>query len=173
MTALPDRPRCPRSSDWPRDLGQGLHPGRLLEFAREGAVAPASLPNDFGERRRMATPAARMTDSSIAITDATIAMFERLTGQPFSRSRNRQEEVWRMGKARVGKPMRLFGSAIDAMARAREPGQDPFAALDAEIGRDRLLGTRDEIAGFGEPASGCRPRPCGSATAWRSPRNRQ
>ncbi len=94
-----------------------------------------------------------MTDSSIAITDATIAMFERLTGQPFSRSRNRQEEVWRMGKARVGKPMRLFGSAIDAMARAREPGQDPFAALDAEIGRDRLLGTRDEIAGFGEPAT--------------------
>ena len=49
-----------------------------------------------------------MTDLSITITDATIVMFERLTGQLFSRSRNRQEEVWRMGKARVGKLMQLL-----------------------------------------------------------------
>ena len=42
---------------------------------------------------------------------------------------------------------------IDAMARAQELGRDPFAALDAEIGWQKLLGTRDEIASFGELAT--------------------
>ena len=153
MTALLDRLKYLRALDLPSDLGQGLHPDRLVKFAREGAVAPVSLLNDFGERRRIATLAAQMTDLSITITDAAIAMFERLTGQLFSRSRNRQEEVWRMGKARVGRLMQLFGESIDAMARAQELGQDPFAMLDAEIGWQKLLGTRDEIASFGELAT--------------------
>lgn len=153
MTALLERLKYLRALDFPPDLGQGLHPDRLLKFAREGAVAPVSLLNDFGERRRIATLAAQMADLSITITDATIAMFERLTGQLFSRSRNRQEEVWRMGKTRVGKLMQLFGESIDAMARAQDLGQDPFSALDAEVGWDTLLGKRDEIAGFGELAT--------------------
>lgn len=153
MTALLDRLNYLRSLDLPPNLGHGLHPDRLLNFAREGAVAPVSLLNDFGERRRIATLAAQMADLSITITDATIAMFERLTGQLFSRSRNRQEEVWRMGKTRVGKLMQLFGASIDAMARAQDLGQDPFAALDADVGWETLLGKRDEIADFGELAT--------------------
>ena len=102
-------------------------------------MAPVSLLNDFGERRRIATLAAQMMDLSFTVTDATIAMFERLTGQLFSRSRNRQDEVWRMGKARVGKLMQLFGKTIDSMARAQELERDPFAALDAEVGWQKLL----------------------------------
>lgn len=153
MAALLDRLKYLRSLNLPPDLGQGLHPDRLLKFAREGAVAPVSLLNDFGERRRIATLAAQMADLSVTITDATIAMFERLTGQLFSRSRNHQEEVWRMGKTRVGKLMQLFGASIDAMARAQDLGQDPFAALDADVGWDTLLGKRDEIASFGELAT--------------------
>ena len=96
MTALLDRLKYLRALDLPSDLGQGLHPDRLVKFAREGAVAPVSLLNDFGERRRIATLAAQMTDLSITITDAAIAMFERLTGQLFSRSRNRRKRfgVW-------------------------------------------------------------------------------
>ena len=46
----------------------------------------------------------------------------------------------------MGKLMQLFGESIDIMARAQELRQDPFAALDAEIGWDTLLGRRDEIA---------------------------
>ena len=153
MAALLDRLKYLRSLNLPPDLGQGLHPDRLLKFAREGAVAPVSLLNDFGVRRRIATLAAQMADLSVTITDATIAMFERLTGQLFSRSRNHQEEVWRIGKTRVGKLMQLFGASIDAMARAQDLGQDPFAALDADVGWDTLLGKRDEIASFGELAT--------------------
>ena len=153
MAALLDRLKYLRSLELPQHLGQGLHPDRLLKFAREGAVAPVSLLNDFGERRRIATLAAHTAYLSITVTDAIIAMFERLTGQLFSRSRNRQEEVWRMGKTKVGKLMQLFGASIDAMARAQDLGQDPFAALDADVGWETLLGKRDEISDFGELAT--------------------
>jgi len=153
MTALLDRLKCLRALNLPPDLGQGLHPDRPVRFAREGAVAPVSLLNDSGGRRRIATLAARMMDLSATISDAAIAMFERLADQLFPRSRNRQDGIRRLGKTRVGKLMRLFGESIDTMARARELGLDPFAALDAEIGWRRLLATRDEIAGFGELAS--------------------
>ncbi len=153
MNALLERLKYLRALDLPPDLGQGLHPARLTKFAREGAVAPISLLNDFGDRRRIATVSAQMMDLSITITDTAIAMFERLTGQLFSRSRNRQDEVWRVGKARVGRLMQLFGESIDTMARAQEMGQDPFAALDAEIGWRKLLEARDEVATFGELAT--------------------
>lgn len=153
MTALLDRLTHLRSLDLPPNLGHGLHPLRLLKFARAGAVAPVSLLNDFGERRRIAALAAQMADLSITITDATIAMFERLTGQLFSRSRNRQAEVWRMGKTKVGKLMQLFGASIDAMARSQ-------AALDADVGK---LAQR-----FAEM-----PEPCGAAEIWVKPLNCQ
>lgn len=153
LNALLERLEYLRRLALPADLDQSIHHARLTKFAREGAVAPLSLLNDFGDRRRIATLAAQMMDLSITITDAAIAMFERLTGQLFSRSRNRQEEVWRMGKARAGKLMQLFGEAIDTMDRAHELGQDPFAALDHEIGWQKLLASRDEIAALGTLAT--------------------
>ena len=79
-------------------------------------------------------PRDRWMDLSFTVTDATIAMFKRLTGQLFSRCRNRQDEVWRMGKALVGKLMQFFVESIDAMARAfpQQPGgfPDPQQGLD-------------------------------------------
>ena len=153
MHALLERIRYLRNLNLPADLGQDIHPARLTKFAREGAVAPLSLLNDFGERRRIATIAAQMLDLSIILTDAAIVMFERLTGQLFTRSKNKQDQVWAMGKTRVGRLMQLFGNAIDTMDRARTVGDDPFEALDGEIGWQRLLKYRDEIAAFGELAT--------------------
>ena len=153
MNSLLERLKYLRALDLPPEPGQGLHPVRLTRFAREGAVAPISLLNDFGDRRRIATVSAQMMDLSITITDTAIAMLERLTSRLFSSSRNRRDEVWRVGKARVGRLMQLFGGSIDTMARAQEMGQDPFAALDAETGRRKLPGARDEVATFGELAT--------------------
>ena len=65
-------------------------------------------------------------------------MFERLTGQLFTRSKNKRDQSWSAGKARIGRLIQLFGGTIDAMMRAREQDQDPFAMLDAEIGWTRL-----------------------------------
>ena len=49
--------------------------------------------------------------------------------------------------------MQLFGASIDAMARAQDLRQDPFAALGADVGWDTLLGKSDEFASFGELAT--------------------
>ena len=77
----------------PVDLGQDIHPILLSKFAREGAVAPTHLLKDFGERRRIATLAAQMSEISIILTDASIAMFERLIGQLFTRSKRKQDQA--------------------------------------------------------------------------------
>lgn len=132
----------------PAQLGDNIHPARLSKFAREGAVAPINLLSDFGERRRIATLAAQVSELDTALTDAAIAMFERLTGHLFTRSKNRQERSWSASKPQVGRLIRLFGGNFDAVARARQQKQDPFAVLDEEIGWDRLLRSREEIATF-------------------------
>lgn len=151
--ALLERLRFLREIDLPTDLGQDIHPARLTKFAREGAVAPVHLLNDFGERRRIATLAAQLAELNVMLTDAAIATFERLTGQLFSRSKSKQDQIWSTGKARVGRLMQMFGETIDAMHQAKEHGEDPFDALDLEVGWERLLQSRDEVAAFGELAT--------------------
>ena len=47
----------------------------------------------------------------------------------------------------------LFGGAIDAMVRACEYDRDPFDVLDEEIGWDRLVASREEIAALGDLAT--------------------
>ena len=94
LHALLERQKFVRALSLPPDLGHDIHPARLSKFAREGAVAPAHLLSDFGERRQIATLAAQMSEINIVLTDASIALFERLTGQLFTRSRRKQDQTW-------------------------------------------------------------------------------
>ena len=137
----------------PRHLGDNIHPARRAQFAREGAVAPVNLLNDFGKRRRIASLAAQMLELETTLTDAAIALFERLTGRLCTRSRNSQDRSWSASKTQAGRLIRLFGGAIDAMVRAREYDRDPFDVLDEEIGWDRLVASREEIATLGDLAT--------------------
>ena len=153
MQGLLERLRHVRSIGLPRDLGTTIHPVRLAKFAREGAVAPLTLLNDFGERRRIATLAAQLSELETTLTDAAIALFERLAAQLFTRSSRTRDQSWSTSKTQVGRLIRLFGGAIDAMMRAREQERDPFDVLDEEIGWDRLLASRDAIAALGDLAT--------------------
>ena len=67
---------------------------RLAKFAREGAVAPARLLSDFGERRRIAALAAQLLEMEAIVTDASIALFERLVAQLFTRSKRKLDQSW-------------------------------------------------------------------------------
>ncbi len=122
MLALLERLTFVRAIALPRHLGDNIHPARRAQFAREGAVAPVNLLSDFGKRRRLASLAAQMLELETTLTDAAIALFERLTGRLFTRSRNSQDRSWSASKTQAG---RLFGGAIDAMVRAREYDRDP------------------------------------------------
>ena len=153
MLALLERLTFVRAIALPRHLGDNIHPARRAQFAREGAVAPVNLLSDFGKRRRIASLAARMLELETTLTDAAIALFERLTGRLFTRSRNSQDRSWSASKTQAGRLIRLFGGAIDAMVRAREYDRDPFDVLDEEIGWDRLVASREEIAALGDLAT--------------------
>ena len=102
MQGLLERLKQVRTLGLPRDLGEAIHPARLAKFAREGAVAPLSLLNDFGERRRVASLAAQMSELETTLTDATIALFERLTAQLFTRSTRTRDQSWSASKAQAG-----------------------------------------------------------------------
>ena len=93
------------------------------------------------------------SESAVSMTDSAIALFERLTGRLFTRSRNSQDRSWSASKTQAGRLIRLFGGAIDAMVRAREHERAPFDVLDEEIGWDRLVASREEIAALGDLAT--------------------
>ncbi len=150
---LLDRLTFVRNLHLPADLGQNIHPARLTKFAREGAVAPAHLLKDFGERRRIATLAAQMAEIKVVLTDASIAMFERLTGQLFTRSKRKQDQTLQANQSQIGRLMRLFGGTIDAMSEAFENGKDPFKILDETVGWERLMQSRSEIDALGNLAN--------------------
>ena len=153
MQGLLERLKHVRTLGLPRDLGEAIHPARLAKFAREGAVAPLTLLNDFGERRRVASLAAQVSELETTLTDATIALFERLTAQLFTRSTRTRDQSWSASKAQAGRLIRLFGGTIDAMVQAREQARDPFDVLDEAIGWDRLIASRDEIDALGDLAT--------------------
>ncbi|MEM6484649.1 MAG: DUF4158 domain-containing protein [Pseudomonadota bacterium] len=134
-----------RALGLPAVLGEDIHPVRLTKFAREGAVAPAHLLSDFGERRRIATLAAQMSELNTVLTDASIAMFEKLTGQLFSRSKNKQSQNWQASQAQVGRLMRLFGTTLQTLSEARESGEDPYQQLDEAVSWERLMSVRPEV----------------------------
>ena len=153
LHALLERLKFVRALDLPSDLGQDIHPARLLKFAREGAVAPAHLLSDFGERRRIATLAAQMSEINIVLTDASIALFERLTGQLFTRSRRKQDQTWQASQSKVGRLMRLFSSTLESLQQAHENGSDSFEALDWTVGWECLMKAKPEVDALGDMAT--------------------
>ena len=153
MQGLLERLTYVRALALPRDLGEAIHPARLAKFAREGAVAPLTLLNDFGERRRVASLAAQVSELETTLTDAAIALFERFTAQLFTRSTRTRDQSWSGSKAQAGHLLRLFGGTIDAMVHAREQARDPFDVLDEMIGWERLVASREEIDTLGDLAT--------------------
>ena len=153
MQDLLERLKFIRALGLPKDPGEAIHPARLSKFAREGAVAPVGLLSDFGERRRIAALAAQVSALETTLTDAAIALFERLTGQLFARSTRSRERSWSANKAQAGRLLVLFGDTIDAMVNARKDGRDLIDALDETVGWGRLTGSRGEIDELGNLAT--------------------
>lgn len=153
LRALLERLAYVRQIGLAPNLGDNIHPARLTKFAREGAVAPAQLLSDFGERRRLATLAAQMVEMNVTLTDASIAMFERLTGQLFTNSRRSQDKSYQASKSQVARLMKIFAGTLDGLARARATGDDIFEVLDNTIGWNRLMNIRPEVSEIAESTS--------------------
>ena len=88
-----------------------------------------TLLNDLVERRRISALTAQVSALETTLTDAPIALFERLTAQQFVRSKRTRERPWSASKAQAGRLIHLFRNTIDAMVLARQQGRDPFDFL--------------------------------------------
>jgi len=137
-------------------LGGEIHPARMTKFAREGAASPAQFLSEFGERRRLASLAAQLVELNITLTDAAIAMFERLTGQLFSNSQRSQDKTYQASKSQIARLMRMFAGTLDGLAHARDTGEDPFAVLDKSLGWDRLMNVRPEVNAIADSSADLR-----------------
>ena len=140
-----------------RDLGDNIRPARLAKFAREGAVAPVNLLSDFGTRRRVASLVEQMLELETALTDSAIALFERLTGQLFTRSRNREDLSWSASKAQARRP-------LPPDRRRRPPPPDRQGALHSNFppsplaGRNAVLSVTGGSARYAHPPASPRGR---------------
>ncbi len=90
---------------------------------------------------------------NVVLIDASIALFEKLTGQLFTRSKNKQSQNWQASQAQVGRLMRLFGTTLHTLSEARQLGEDPFEMLDEEVGWERLMNVRPEVDQFSNMAT--------------------
>ena len=77
MHALLERLPLGRAIRLPLDLTGTIRPARRAKFAREGTVAPLTLPNDFGEYCSISSLAALISEVDTVLGDAGMAPFDR------------------------------------------------------------------------------------------------
>jgi hypothetical protein len=94
MTALLERLTYVRSLHISHAIVSRVPERRFQQFVREGAVAPAFLLDEYGVRRRRATLVAQIIELEAKLSDAAIAMFDRLVGGILTRARWRQERAY-------------------------------------------------------------------------------
>lgn len=152
LHAILERRQVVQALALPPSLGESIHPARLQKFAREGAVAPAFLLSNFGQRRRHATLAAQVAALEVRLADAAIAMFEKLIGALFTRSKRSHEQKFQATARDVGRLMRLFGGTIDAIQTSIEQEHDAFEAIEDAVGWWKLLKVRDQVNALGAMA---------------------
>jgi TnpA family transposase len=125
---------------------------RFSQLAREGAVAPAFLLDEYGPRRRRATLVAQLLELETRLSDAAVGMFVRLILGLFTKARKSVERRYQATAKEVANLMRMLSSTIDVLSEARDAKRDPFEALDNEIGWSRLLAAKPVAAELGRKA---------------------
>jgi len=123
MAALLERLTYVRSLQISPEFVDWVQEHRFQQFVCEGAVAPAFLIDEYGVRRRRATLVAQIIELEAKLSDAAIAMFDRLVGGLFTRARRRQERTYQTTGREVSRLMRLFHSTITALSTARAKGR--------------------------------------------------
>jgi TnpA family transposase len=142
---LLDRLTVVRGLDLPMEGAGAIHPDRAHKFAREARLSPAYMIERYTPLRRRAMLVAYLAEAEAQLTDAALAMADKLIGSLFTRAKARQAKRYAASAKDVARLMRLFERTIDALAEAVTADADPIAALDADIGWATLLRARPEV----------------------------
>ena len=127
-----------------RKLGVGadrekrIHRARYAAIARESAIVSAQHLARFDAPRRRATLVVFTREMEAVLTDAALAMFDKMLGAVFRRAdRAHNDNVVDRAKTLDASARALLGMA-KAMLAAKESGQDQIAAVESALGWARL-----------------------------------
>lgn len=127
-----------RALGLPWAAGKLVHRNRLLKLAREGASMTAADLAKFEPGRRYATLFALSVESMATVTDEIIELHDRIMGRIIRTAQNKQNQNTLASRTTVAAMLRLHSKLGDALIKARENGEDPFAAIETAIGWESL-----------------------------------
>jgi TnpA family transposase len=138
LAGIVERLQAVRALNIGADREQRIHRARYAAIARETAILSAQHLSRFDKERRLATLVVFAHEMEAILTDAGIAMFDKMLGGVFRRAGHQHKERM-VNRARVldVSTRALLGMA-KAMLAAKAAGADPLAAVDNAIGWQRL-----------------------------------
>lgn len=127
-----------RTLDVGADREQRIHRARYMAIARETGIVSAQHLSRFDDQRRLATLVVFAREMEAILTDAGIAMFDKMMGSMFRRADHKHKErVVDRAKVLDASVRSLLGVA-KALLAAREGRLDQITAVEKAIGWDRL-----------------------------------
>ena len=126
------------------DRERRIHQARYAAIARETAVLSAQHFSRFDTPRRLATLVVFAREMEAILTDAALAMFDKMLGAVFRRAENKHKEnVVARAKA-LDAPTRALLGMAKAMLAAKDKGEDQVAAVERALGWKRLKALVEE-----------------------------
>ena len=133
-----------------QDREQRIHRARYAAIAREIAVLGAQHLSRFDAQRRLATLVVFAREMEAILTDAGIAMFDKMLGAVCRRAdQAHKEHAIDRAKALDASTRALLGMA-KAMLAAKACGEDQVAAVERALGWERLttlVAEADKVVG--------------------------
>jgi len=133
--------------DW---AGRG-HQNRLVRMAREASVMSVWHLRQFESERRNATLVAVVLDGIATLSDQVLELHNRFLGLQFKRAERKHLEAFQQNAKSINEKVGLYARVGAALIRAREDGEDPYAAIEAVLPWDRFKTSVEEAAKLAEP----------------------
>lgn len=117
--------------DLPTGIERLVHQNRLLKIAREvRQMTPADLAK-FEPQRRYATLVALAIEGMTTVTDEITDLHDHILSKLFNAAKNMHQLQFQASGGAINAKVRLFGRIGQAPIKAKQPGCDPFAAIEA------------------------------------------
>lgn len=144
LAGLVERLRAVRKLGVEPDRENRVHRARYAAIAREISILVPRDVSRFDTPRRLATLIVFAREMEAVLTDATLAMFDKMLGSVFRRAENKHKEnLVSRAKTLDASTRALLGMA-KAMLTAKEHGEDQIAAVERALGWKRLKSLVDE-----------------------------
>jgi hypothetical protein len=138
LLAVDERLEAVRNLGVGADREKRIHRARYTAIAREIAILVPRDISRFDASRRLATLVLFAREMEVALTDAALAMFDKMLGAVFRRAdRAHKDNIVDRAKTLDASARALLGMAR-AMLVAKEKGEDQVAAVEHALRWERL-----------------------------------